>query len=195
MTPVVSAFAAKKGGGGKKRVAAAAKGFGAPPPTWEDVARKIKTRAPPNAETVNCPCASGSTYGNCCAPYHAGTKYPETPMAVLRSRYTAFTWRDIRYVIATTHPNCGDWREDKVSWVKELNKGGMFDNHDFVGLEPGLEELVGDDEGFITFTVKLRGHEGSDFEGQEQVIRERSQFLKGEDGSWTYATGELVLEL
>jgi SEC-C motif-containing protein len=196
ITPVASFAAAKKGGGGKKRVASSAnKGFGAPPPTWEDVARKIKTRVPVDAAEMKCPCESGSIYKECCAPYHAGDKYPESPLKVLRSRYTALAWRDIRYIIDTTHPTCGDWREDKIGWVKDLNKGGMFDNHDFVGLEPGPEELVGDTEGFITFTVKLRGHEGSEFEGQERVIREKSQFLKGDDGRWTYATGEVAVQL
>jgi hypothetical protein len=78
-------------------------------------------------------------------------------------------------VVETTHRNCADWQEDRVAWVKDLNKGGMFDNHHFVALEPGCEEFVNENEGFITFTVKLRGHEGSVFQDQERIIRERSQ--------------------
>lgn len=194
-SPVSSFAAASKKGGGKKRAGVANKGFGAAPPTWQEVANKYKMRMPPNFKEAECACSSGLIYKECCAPYHEGEKYPETPLQVLRSRYTAFAWRNIRYIVETTHPNCGDWREDKIGWVKDLNRGGMFDNHDFVSLEPGKEEAGGnDDEYFITFTVKMRGHDGSAFEGQERVIRERSQFLKDEDGKWTYATGEVVIE-
>jgi SEC-C motif-containing protein len=187
-----SSFAVKKVGG-KKRVTDNAKGFGANPLTWQEVAAKFKTRIPRDADNTPCPCGSGSVYGNCCGPYHRGDKYPESPLAVLRSRYTAFCWRDIRYVVETTHPNCSDWQEDRIAWVKDLNKGGMFDNHHFVALEPGREEFVSENEGFITFTVTLRGHEGSAFQDQERIIRERSQFLK-EDERWTYASGEVTLE-
>lgn len=191
----VTSFAAKKSGGKKKRVASSgAKGFGAPPPTWQEVAQKCKTRMPRDTNGVNCPCGSGLQYSECCAPYHEGTQVPESPLKVLQSRYTAFAWRKIQYIIDTTHPNCEDWREDKVAWVKDLNKMGMFDNHDFVGLEAGAEETVSDSEGYITFKVNMRGHDGSDFEGQERVVSERSQFLKGEDGRWLYATGEVAVK-
>ena len=186
--PLASSFAAKKAGG-KKKVTSAPKGFGAPPATWQEAAAKCKNRMP--RTEVPCPCGTGNVYEQCCAPYHKGDAYPESILPLLRSRYSAFCFRDIKYVIDTTHPICADWREDKMAWVKDLNKGGMFDNHDFVDLDAGPEECVSETEGFITFKLKMVGHERSAFEGKEHIITERSKFLKGEDGRWVYATGEV----
>ena len=120
--PLAASFAIKKVGG-KKRVTENAKGFGAPALSWQEVVAKFKTRIPFDGDEIPCPCGTGTVYGQCCAPYHRGDKYPESPLAVLRSPYTAFCWRDIRYVVETTHPNCADWQEDKIAWVKDLNKG------------------------------------------------------------------------
>merc|ERR1712151_761634 len=100
-----------KGKGGKKGFASNLKGFGAAPPSLEEVAAKFKTRLPEKANILPCPCGSGDLYEKCCEPYHAGKKYPETPTKVLQSRYTAFTYRLIPYIIETTHPTCRDYRE------------------------------------------------------------------------------------
>jgi SEC-C motif-containing protein len=189
----VTGFSVKKNGGGKKRVTTGAKGFGAPALTWIDVASKCKTRLPRNADEVPCPCGSGLVYKDCCALYHGGDKLPESPIKVLRSRYTAFAWRLIKYVIETTHPACGDWRDDKIDWVKDLDKGGMFDNYCFVSLEPGPEEFESDTVGYISFTVRMKGQDGSAYEGDDRVISERSQFLRDEEGKWLYSVGEISI--
>lgn len=159
----------------------------APVPTWEEAAHQCKTRMPDDAGCVDCPCGTGLVYKECCAPYHEG-KAPESPLKVLRSRYTAFSWRIIEHIIDTTHPDYVNaaFKEDKVEWVKDLDKVGMFDNHDFCALEPGLEEDVSESEAFVTFQVKMKAHDGD----EERVIGERSKFLKGEDGRWMYATAE-----
>ena len=151
-----------------------------------------------------CPCGGGNglastttaaiekSYGDCCAPYHRGEAYPESPRLLLQSRYSAFVVRDIQFIIETTHPINADWREDKVAWVKELNRN-MFDNHDFVELDAsGPQETMSETEGYLTFAVRLRGKEGSEFDTkQDQIIRERSKFLKDNQGRWLYASGEV----
>lgn len=187
----VTGFAARKSGGAKKK-GSPTRGFGAPPPTWQQVAAAYKTRRPP--QDSPCPCGfSGDLYSNCCEPFHRGEKVATGPADVLRSRYSAFYYRVIPYIVETTHPTCGDWREDKVEWVKDLNKYGMFDNHEFVGLEITSAEEINESEteGYLSFQVKMKGKEGSDFQGQERLVKERSQFLKNEEGRWTYASGEI----
>ena len=115
---------------------------------------------------------------------------------VLRSRYTAFSYRNIKYVLDTTHETCRDYREDKVAWAKDLDKGGMFDSFEFVKLQAGEEEMSKDDEneGHVEFKVTLRAKEDENDKvaGQETVISERSRFLRNPDnGSWSYASGDV----
>jgi SEC-C motif domain protein len=185
------------------------KGFGTPPaPTWQQEAEKYKNRrVPPSLllldSSLPCPCGGGGgvattpekSYDKCCAPYHRGDAYPESPRLLLQSRYSAFVLTDIRYIIETTHPINADWREDKLAWVKELN-GNMFDNHDFLSLNvsDSEEEMMSETEEYLTFTVRLRGKEGSEFDTkQDMIIRERSRFLKDDEGQWLYASGEVSI--
>lgn len=190
-----------KGGGKKNKPSKAAaqttKGFGAPPPILEDVLATFKMRIPEGAHHKPCPCGSGTVYDACCGPLHRGDRLCLTMTDVLRSRFTAFSWRNIKHVMSTTHPSCRDYREDHVAWAKDLNKGGMFDSFEFVKVEAGPEEMSEDNEneGFIEFKVTLRAKEdrnGSVPAGQETVISERSRFLRDpNDGSWSYASGDV----
>ncbi|KAL3815751.1 hypothetical protein ACHAXA_004953 [Cyclostephanos tholiformis] len=187
---------ATKGGAGKKikRAAQTTKGFGAPPATLDDVLASFKSRMPENADDVPCPCGSGEVYGDCCGPLHRGDRICSSMTDVLRSRYTAFSWRNIEYVMATTHESCRDYRDDRVAWAKDLNRNGMFDGFDFVSLSAGEEEIDVDDEntGYVEFKVTFRARGGGGIAGQETVISERSRFLRNPtDGSWSYASGDI----
>eukprot|EP00986_Skeletonema_menzelii_P005137 scaffold1812_cov153-Skeletonema_menzelii.AAC.3 len=194
---------AAKGGNKKKKASArTTKGFGAPPPKLEDVLSKMKTRTPDNANEVDCPCGSGKTHGQCCGPFLSGEKKCLTPSDVLRTRYTAFTWRNIKYIMDTTHETCRDYREDRVAWANDLNKGGMFDSFSFVKLDAGEEEDgENENESFIEFKVTLRANDNPTagsvaVAGQETVISERSRFLRaGADEPWTYASGDVRSEV
>ena len=193
-TTSVAAFAAKKKPNQKKKgnSASSQKGFGVAPPTLEEVTAKFKTRLPENnADDLDCPCGivSGATYGNCCAPYHRQEKAPETPLRVLQSRYSAFCYRLVPYILQTTHPTCRDYRENRVAWAQDLNKSGMFDSFDFVELQAGPEIFEGDDQATIDFQVRLRAKEGDQ---QETIVAEKSVFLRDPESKvWSYASGEV----
>jgi SEC-C motif-containing protein len=191
-TAVTLGFAAKKAGK-RKAPSSSTKGFGLPPPTLEETVSKFPTRIPEDPDNQDCPCGTGKLYKDCCAPFHRGEPCLSTTN-VLRSRYSAFSWRNAGHVIATTHKTCRDYREDKIAWAKDLNNGGMFDSYDFVNLEAGPEVPGADEnEGFIEFKVTLRAkvNAASDIEGQETVITENSRFLRDLDGAWSYASGEV----
>jgi SEC-C motif-containing protein len=191
--PVVTlGFPAKKGAR-RKAPSSNTKGFGLRPPTLDDTVFKFRTRMPEDADNHDCPCGTGKLYKDCCAPFHRGEPCTTTTN-VLRSRYSAFSWRNVGHVIATTHETCRDYREDRIAWAKHLNKGGMFDSYDFVNLEAGPEVPGADEnEGFIEFRVTLRAkvNTASDIEGQETVITENSRFLRDSEGTWSYASGEV----
>lgn len=191
---VLGFAAAKKKRSGGKNAAAGFKGFGTKPPTYEEVIATFKTQQGPDAVNEPCPCGTtaGALYGDCCAPYHQGQKLAESPAVVLKTRYSAFYYRLIPYIISTTHPVCSDYNTDKIKWAKELHKNGMFDSFDFVALEPGVETPGKDaNEGFLEFKVKLRARDGLK---EETVISEKSRFLKqGEE--WLYASGEVTSQV
>jgi len=189
------------------------KGFGTAPPSFDDVVNQFRNRLPSDSDAVQCPCGSGVSYASCCEPFHVGTtnKGCLTPEDVLRTRYSAFSYRLIKYIIETTHPTCRDYQQDKVAWAKQLNKDGMFDSYSFVELKivgrqdetmietnnSEDEEVNTNDEAFVDFTVRLRAKEnqGSALAGKETIISERSRFLRNvDDGTWSYAGGEVRSE-
>ena len=55
------------------------------------------------AQASFCPCG-GPSLATCCGPYLDGVAVPQTAEALMRSRYTAYTQRDERYLRATWHP-------------------------------------------------------------------------------------------
>jgi len=195
--PAVDSFAAGRKGG-KKNVG---RGFGLTPkqPSLEEVVAKFPVRVPANAPECKCPCGSGKVYMNCCEPFHQKEKLPGSPLDVLRSRYTAFVWRLPLYILDTTHHVCTDFRTDKVAWVKDLNRDGMFDSYDFINLEAGPQEISEDNdkEGFIEFKVTLRANSKiGEVEGQMIVVREKSRFLcSGDPASWLYADGTVTSDV
>ncbi len=157
-------------------------------------------RIPPNASDTPCPCGSTALpllYKDCCSPFHSGEKLPQSPLEVLKTRYTAFAWRIPQYVIETTHPVCKDFRKDKLKWARDLNRSGMFDSYDFVKLDVVGEETFNPDndgEGFIEFKVNLKANKnsGEHIEGQDIVVQEKSRFLRTSDGGWKYAGGDVT---
>lgn len=184
------------------------KGFGAPPPptpTFEEFVSKYRTRIPSDPDNQPCPCGGRSAteklYGQCCGQLHRGERLALTTTDVLRSRYSAFSWRLIKYVIESTHESSRDYLENKVDWAKSLHQYGMFDSFDFVRLEPGPEEKsdVDENEGFIKFNVVLRANDDSALEGEgtvltgkETKITERSKFIRDPNtGVWSYASGDI----
>ncbi|KAL7557802.1 hypothetical protein ACA910_003847 [Epithemia clementina (nom. ined.)] len=219
----------------KSKTASSERGFGAKPLSLEEVVAQFPTRLPKNALELPCPCRLDSQrnqqgkqqplesssliqYQDCCAPYHAGDKSSESPERVLRSRYSAFCYRLIPYILQTTHPDCSDYQENKIKWAKELNKQGMFDDFNFVALEifgdttysggnnsigettKSLNELAAEEEeAFLKFKVRLAKRSpvlaatpNPNGKRDEVVVTENSRFLKADDTQgWLYVSGDV----
>ena len=199
---VVNGLATKKSP--TKKTASTLKGFGSAPPTFADIVSGFRTRLPDNAGLLPCSCGSlveddsvatsgRRLYKDCCEPIHLGLKTCARPLDVLRSRYSAFSFRLISHVIATTHPTCRDYQDDTIAWARSLNRNGMFDSFDFVALEHG-DELVDGDQAWIEFTVRLRAKDQADsnrLSGKESEVMEKSLFLRDDQGVWSYASGDV----
>ncbi len=52
-----------------------------------------------------CPCKSREIYALCCGPFHSGKATPQTAEQLMRSRYSAYFFRNLDYLVDTTHPD------------------------------------------------------------------------------------------
>ncbi len=126
-----------------------------------------------------CPCGTGRRFKSCCARLLAGEP-AETPEALMRSRYTAYATGDVKYVLATTHPDGPHYRADASAWADELHNYCRLVN--FVGLTVHEAETC-DDGGRVRFSARF------EHGAQAGAIEEHSRFRRV-DGRWLYVDGE-----
>lgn len=123
-----------------------------------------------------CRCGSGARLDACCGPYLAGLPAP-TAEALMRSRYTAFTFGDSAYIArtwASEHRDHANPELPDVLWtgltINGRSGGGAADN-----------------TGTVDFTARFRDG------GETRMHRESSNFRR-EDGLWVYVDGTVVTE-
>lgn len=82
----------------------------------------------------HCPCLSGDSYDQCCAPLHQGTRLAATAGILMRSRFSAFAVGDSRYLLQTWHSSTRPATLDldlETRWIRldivGHTKGGPFD--------------------------------------------------------------------
>ena len=120
----------------------------------------------------DCPCDSGQSYSNCCHPYVAGLVAPETALALMRSRYTAYVLANEAYLLATWHPST---RPNQLS----LSSGQHW-----LGLKIKSTCRGGEDDetGEVVFVARYK------IDGRGHRLEEHSQFVR-QDGRWLYLIG------
>ena len=124
-----------------------------------------------------CPCFSGKTYLECCESVIKGES-ATTALILMRSRYTAYYFRNAEYIFKTTHPKTRansslseieKWANE-TSWTKleivKVEKGGKLD---------------------LWGIVEFKAH-FIDGNGVHQIHQEKSNFLK-EGEKWYYVDG------
>jgi SEC-C motif-containing protein len=122
-----------------------------------------------------CPCGSGRSLEDCCAPIVAGTPAP-TPEALMRSRYTAFVLGELDHVERTHAPEI---RDDFNRAEAERSAAEC----EWLGLE--IKQATEDgDEGTVEFVARFKRG------GQTFVQHELSRFGR-RDGRWLYLSGEI----
>lgn len=128
----------------------------------------------------NCPCASGNSYDQCCAPYHEGAKQPPTAETLMRSRYSAFAKHNIRYITETHIPGTDDFDESEAQdWATT----STWEKLEVIKTFQGLENH---DTGVVEFKAFY-----SDKDGKHYCHHEISDFKK-ENGKWYYVDGQIV---
>ena len=126
---------------------------------------------------TDCPCGSGKTLEACCGPYLSGAAPAPTAEALMRSRYSAFSTKNVDYLHDSLLPETRhDFnREHVTDWAN---------NSEWLGLEVRSTEAGGpdDSEGVVEFVARFK------VEGKDYVHHETSTFAK-RDGVWYYVDG------
>jgi SEC-C motif-containing protein len=126
-----------------------------------------------------CPCCSNKRYLDCCGAYLVKKQLPETPEALMRSRYTAFVEDNIQYIKRTMRgPALADFNKDpfreKVQWL-DLNVIQSY-------IEPDDPDV-----GYVEFKARYK------FNKKIFCIHENSKFNKI-NNKWFYVSGELFTD-
>jgi SEC-C motif domain protein len=128
-----------------------------------------------------CPCQSGKTFDQCCAPIISGGKQADTAEALMRARYTAYSLKQMEFIEKTHDP------ATKAETDMEANRQ-WAESTTWKGLEilETTQGGVSDEVGTVEFkaTYETKSEEGP------QIHHERSEFCK-KNGIWYFSDGKI----
>jgi SEC-C motif-containing protein len=124
-----------------------------------------------------CPCGSHQDYQQCCGIYITHQKFPETPEALMRSRYTAYSQANMNYIQETMrNPAALNFNaENSRQWASQVEWLGLK-----IISAPSVKP--GTNIGFVEFIASFSQN------NQRQIIHERSEFQLMEN-RWFYVAG------
>lgn len=123
-----------------------------------------------------CPCNSQKNYVSCCKPLITEIKIPETPEALMRSRYTAYSMANMTYIKETMCGNAllGFDELDAKRWARRVI---------WIKLKIFKSSIESSGKAYVEF-------EASFLEGSHlKSIHEKSEFIF-EKERWYYIGGE-----
>jgi SEC-C motif-containing protein len=126
-----------------------------------------------------CPCCSGESFEKCCKEIIEGNKFAATPLALMRSRYTAHACKNMPHILRTMRG------KSLKLFDEEKTRDEWFDQAVWKKLEiiDAPELAANAKEGVVEFKAYY------DFRGNEQMLHERSKFQML-DGKWFYIAGQ-----
>ena len=130
-----------------------------------------------------CPCGNPNTsYGECCAPIHAGTKPATTAEQLMRARYSAHASADIDFLMKSWWPESrsGIDSRDVRQWA-ESNRWLKLTIHQ---CKEGAAEDI---QGWVEFTALYQSKDNNNL----QAHREKS-FFRQSNGQWYFVDGEAI---
>ncbi len=125
-----------------------------------------------------CPCKSRRTYAECCMPFHHGKAKPATAEELMRSRYAAYFFRLVDYLVETTHPATRGPELKKE--LEDVVHHANWSNLTIIATSGGGE---GDKTGKVEFIA------GYFVDGEPHELHERSRFRRFK-GAWKYLDGK-----
>ncbi len=132
----------------------------------------------------DCPCSSGQPYGRCCGVYHSGSPDPDLE-SLVRARYCAYALTKVGFVMATTHPQGSQFREQASSWRRAIEtfcKGTRFRGLEILEVVVDAQGEQGE-QGVVTFHATLLA-------GDEDVSFTEKSVFRRHEGRWKYFSAE-----
>jgi SEC-C motif domain protein len=134
-----------------------------------------------------CPCGSNISHADCCEPYLSGKVSAPTAVALMRSRYTAYTKSKIDYLINTLHPQSR--QSDDRRLLRQNCQYMAWVNLTIVKTQKGQPS---DKTGIVEFVAEYRDTQAAGFNATiVQQLHERSRFVQ-ENGQWFYVDGDML---
>lgn len=119
-----------------------------------------------------CYCKSGLDFGECCEPLLRVLEIPSTPLALMRSRYSAYCLGDVNYLQATTHNHT--WSDEELKFIQDWADKSIWQHLEIIYVSETIVE-------FKAYYI---------FEGKQHLHHEKSTFVKIKD-MWKYLDGEV----
>ncbi|MDX1913962.1 MAG: YchJ family metal-binding protein [Methylophilus sp.] len=127
----------------------------------------------PKPKLIKCPCESGKTYAQCCAPLHHG-EHASSAEALMRSRYSAYVFGLEDYLLRTWHPS-----------TRPITLNLEEDAHiKWLGLSIKSHSTISQNQASVEFIARHKS--GGD---RAERLHETSQFLYVD--AWYYLSGEI----
>lgn len=114
-----------------------------------------------------CPCFSSKPYTECCAPYHTKKQGAPTPLALMRSRFSAYVLGLVDYIMDTTDRQGSCYEQNLIEW--RLGIRSFCSSTAFLGLTIHSSKQKGS-WGSVLFTAHLER------EGRDVSFQEHSRF-------------------
>ena len=125
-----------------------------------------------------CPCGSQKEYVHCCEPFITGKQSPQTPEALMRSRYTAYTRVHIDYIKETMRGKAlaGFDEMDAKRWASRVH---------WIKLNVIQSGIQNPSMGYVEFEARFVDA------SRLKSIHEKSEFIF-DKGRWYYIDGILL---
>jgi SEC-C motif-containing protein len=129
---------------------------------------------------MKCPCGTELDLTACCGPALSGERPAPTAEALMRSRYSAYALKNVKYILET----CDDRAREEVDETATRN---WSERTEWLKLEVLSTKDGGehDDSGEVEFVARFR-----DERGKEHSHHEHSTFTR-RDGRWLYVDGKM----
>ncbi len=129
-----------------------------------------------------CPCGSEQRYDRCCHPIIMAKKPANSPVQLMRSRYSAYAQKEAQYIyltyaLASQTEQCID---EITQWAKQTKWLKLVIHH----ASDYQNDLANKQNAQVEFSAFYQ------HQGQIWQMRERSNFIV-EEGAWRYLDGDV----
>ncbi|KAK1735134.1 UPF0225 family protein [Skeletonema marinoi] len=145
------------------------------------------------AAVVPCPCGSGSGYMKCCGRLHNDPAVfaAATAEEVVRARYSAYSEREVDFIVGSTHPLNKNFISDIEHW-KETIRMNCYDNFELTSCEILDETYEGEGDKqiakvkFVAKMTQVDSREKTAFQETSSFERAGKNIM---GGAWLYKEG------